>query len=274
MAEPFGIDSLSVEPQDAATRVRDNWLVVKHEVADEASKHGRDPAEIKIVGVTKYVDAAITQWLVAAGCHDLGENRPQHLWAKAAELTPVPSTQDSDTDEDQSICWHQIGHLQRNKVRRLLRSTSGSLFVHAVDNAALLQVLAEEAERQQCDVDVLIEVNISDEEAKTGLPAKKLGEFWDDSHDRITKAMHSAATGSGGVRIRGLMAMAGWGTDALAAQTQFRQLRELRDRLQSEWGLTMPELSMGMSGDFPAAIAEGATMVRIGSRLFAGLRSD
>jgi pyridoxal phosphate enzyme (YggS family) len=226
-------------------QIKSNWQRVLAEVTEATEAVGRDPASVRIVGVSKYVDVETTALLIDAGCHDLGENRPQQLWQKAEALV-----------DRSPLRWHMIGHVQTNKVRRMLRHNP---LIHSIDSERLLQVIADEAAKQNRTVEGLLEVNISGDENKTGLPADQIGELLlnaDPTH----------------VRIRGLMAMAGWGTEAGEAARQFQAVAELRDRLQSETQKSLPELSMGMSGDFREAIAAGATMVRIGSALFEGIR--
>ena len=215
---------------------------VLEEVAAACDDVGRDPGDVTVVGVSKYVDAADTAELVRAGCKDLGESRPQVMWAKAE------SPEIGGVDP---VRWHMIGHLQRNKVARTLRYP---VVVHSVDSERLLSAIDDSATKAEVAVSVLVEVNPSGDADKTGLSSEDatrlIGSF--DS-DRVS--------------IDGLMAMAGWGTDVDAARRQFAAVRELRDRIATD-ARPLRELSMGMSGDFPAAISEGATMVRIGSRLW------
>lgn len=234
--------------QEAATRqVAENWRRVVDAVHDAAIAADRDPAGITIVGVSKYVDAATTRLLVAAGCHDLGESRPQALWTKAAEVT------------DPNLRWHMIGHLQRNKVRRTLPVVS---LIHSIDSVRLAETIHAEAEASGRIVQGLLEVNISRDEAKHGFAAEAVP----DAVEQVSRLPN--------LRIRGLMAMAAEEGDSAAARANFEDLRRLRDRLL-ERGLpenvSLDELSMGMSGDFVEAIAAGATILRIGSRLFEGL---
>jgi len=226
-------------------RILANWLQVQADVADACKSADRDVDDVTIVGVTKYVDAATTAMLVDAGCPTLGENRPQVLWQKA----------ESEEFASLDVNWHMIGHVQRNKLRRMLRYRP---MIHSVDSPRLLDAIADEANSLIEPIRVLLEVNISGEEAKTGMDAETLTQLL------LREPMP-------GVQICGLMAMAGWGTDASEAQRQFAKVRKLRDELSAKSGLGLNELSMGMSGDFVAAIAEGATMVRIGSRLFDGV---
>ncbi|KLU05161.1 alanine racemase domain protein [Rhodopirellula islandica] len=240
---------MACDEATAKSLIADNWNAVRQSVSETAERCGRSPDSVRVVGVTKYVDAEITDWLVEAGCHDLGENRPQLLESKFQTL------------DNSTIRWHQIGNLQRNKVRRLLPAEP---LVHAIASERLLAALHNESLLQSRSIAGLIEINVSEEEAKTGLPIEQLEPLlvhWRDL----------AAASDSGLQIQGLMAMAGWGTDEAAAAKQFGKLRELRDRMESATGISLPELSMGMSGDYPAAIAEGATLVRIGTRLFQGV---
>ena len=183
-------------------------------------------------------------WLVA---FDFGEGRPQELWNKAAGLT------------DLAIRWHLIGHLQRNKVERTLPLVS---MIHSVDSLRLLGAINAAAEASDRTIPVLLEVNISGDTAKHGFAPSEMPE-------RLAEI-----PGFTRVQIRGLMAMAGLDGDADCARRDFRNLRELRDRLcQMPGGAGLTELSMGMSGDFEIAVEEGATIVRIGSALFEAIES-
>ncbi len=258
MADPIDKTQMQCPAKEAPNRIAENWRRVSSEVATATRTAGRDPSEVRVVGVSKYVDAEITSWLVEAGCCDLGENRPQALQQKYEWFAQQRS------DLAANLRWHQIGHLQRNKVRSLL--ASGAM-IHSIDSERLLNEVAEEATRQAISVDVLIEINVSGEAAKTGLPPAELSGLLDRYCSR--RAAHESPTC--GVHVLGLMAMAGWGTDLDQARPQFARLRELRDQIAAQTGFALNELSMGMSGDYEAAIAEGATMVRIGSNLFTGV---
>ncbi|TWU43749.1 Pyridoxal phosphate homeostasis protein [Novipirellula aureliae] len=231
-----------IEPTIIA-RLRQNWQTVRSEVAAAAVSANREPSAVQIIGVSKYVDAEATLALVEAGCNQLGENRPQLLWKKNEQIV-FPN----------DIRWHLIGHIQRNKLRRSLPFEP---IIHSVDSPRLLAAIAAEAVAQSRVIKVLVEVNISGDEAKTGLSPEQVERLLLDRPQQ-------------GAQIIGMMAMAGWGSEREEAKIQFSQTRQLRDDLQKKHSLPLPELSMGMSGDFNEAIAEGATMVRIGSRLFEG----
>lgn len=225
-------------------RIADNWRGIEQKVREAAIASAREPESVRIIGVSKYVGQELTRALTNAGCRDLGESRPQVMWQKADSLLDV-----------QPLAWHIIGHLQRNKVRRSLRYLP---LIHSVDSMRLIDAIAEEAMLQGVCVKVLLEVNISGDQAKTGFLPGEVG--------AVLESMPRE-----GVQVQGLMAMAGWGSDPDAARRQFDDTRDLRDHLQSVTGQKLPELSMGMSGDYQEAIRAGATMVRIGSVLFEGV---
>jgi pyridoxal phosphate enzyme (YggS family) len=228
----------------AAERIAANLAHVRERIAAAAARSGRNAAAITLVAATKYVTSDLAAAVVAAGCHDLGESRPQELWAKSAAL-PAPA-----------IRWHLIGHLQRNKLRRTLPLVH---LVHSVDSERLLVAINEEAKLAGRVVPVLLEVNISGDASKTGLPPEAL------------EPLVAEAATLEYVELRGLMGMASLEGDDAAARRDFINLRELRDRLaQNASNPTLADLSMGMSGDFEIAIEEGATIVRLGSILFEG----
>lgn len=227
--------------------LQSNYDAVCERIQAAAAAAHRDASEITLVGVTKYADVETTRDFVAAGCTDLGESRPQMLWPKAAALADLP------------VRWHQIGHLQRNKLRKTLPLVS---LIHSVDSIRLLQAIdtlqGELAPDEQKPI--LLEVNTSGDEAKHGFTPANVNL----AIDEVFQCRH--------VRLRGLMCMAGLGSSPVEARRDFAELRQLRDRLNDSYpdiGLT--DLSMGMSGDFEEAIAEGATLIRVGSVLFEGV---
>ncbi len=228
-----------------AEQIKANYDRVVQRVTSAAMAGGRDVNDITIVGVTKYVSKELAADLVDAGCTNLGESRPQVLVEKASEL---PQT---------SIRWHMIGHLQRNKVGKTLQHAS---LIHSVDSLRLATAINRLAEQQNKVADILLEVNVSGEEAKHGIGPDQLA-------DLLTQVKEL-----GSLSVNGLMCMAGLGSGESETRQQFATLRQLRDGLadQASEKHSMCELSMGMSGDFELAIAEGATMIRIGSILFEG----
>jgi pyridoxal phosphate enzyme (YggS family) len=235
--------------------VADNLARVRERIADAAVRAGRSPSDVTLVGVTKYIDARAAADLVRAGCLDLGESRPQELWKKFDELSQMEGLAGR-------IRWHLIGHLQRNKIRRTLPLVS---MIHSVDSERLLAAIQEAAEAAQHDeasrgrvVKILLEVNTSGEAAKHGI-----------SPDDVQLLLANAQTCSH-IEVCGLMTMAALGGGPVVAARNFAALRELRDRLRpiAPTNVRLTELSMGMSGDFEVAIAEGATIVRVGSALW------
>lgn len=229
-----------------ASRIADNIARIRDRIEAAAIRAHRDAASIRLVAVTKYVDAATAALVLEAGCQDLGESRPQELWSKAAAF------------ELAGARWHLIGRLQRNKVRRTLPLVD---LIHSVDSERLLAEIDAEASQMGLPPRVLLEVNCSGESAKQGFAA--------DDVRRLLPSLDRYAR----VHVAGLMTMAPLEGDENAARATFAALRELRDELafQAPGNVELRELSMGMSGDFEAAIAEGATIVRIGSSLFEGV---
>lgn len=233
---------------ETARRLAENLETVRRRIAEAARRAGRDPAQVRLVAVTKYVSAETVRRLVEAGCRALGESRPQQLWAKAAALADLP------------IEWHLVGHLQRNKV---LRTLPLAAWIHSVDSVRLLETIDRAAAELALRPKVLLEVHISGEATKQGFAAEEL------------EGVVAEAARFAHVEVRGLMGMAGLEGGLDAARRQFARLRALRDRLRQVCpsSIELAELSMGMSGDYEAAIAEGATLVRVGSALFEGIAS-
>ena len=221
----------------------DNLNRVQSEIAAACRRAGRLPSEVKLVAVTKYAELTEVRRLTELGVVDLGESRPQQLSERADQLSA-------------GVQWHFIGHLQRNKVKPVL---SHAVLIHSVDSLRLLERISAVAEEMSLRPRVLLEVNVSGETSKNGISNDELRSQWD-----VFQAVPN-------VEITGLMTMAPLADDPETARPVFRQLRLLRDELtiRSLSHVKLTELSMGMSGDFAIAIEEGATLIRIGSRLFA-----
>ena len=226
-------------------RLADNLQRVTAEIAAACSRAGRSPNEVTLVAVTKYTELVWIRRLLELGVRNLGESRPQQLLERAEQL---PS----------DVHWHMIGHLQRNKVKPVLPR---SVLIHSVDSLRLLERISALAAELSLRPRVLLEVNVSGEASKDGLLVSELTAQWD------------AFQALPNVDVAGLMTMAPLADDPAAARPMFRALRQLRDELAARAAahVKLTELSMGMSGDFEVAIEEGATLVRIGSRLFEGL---
>jgi hypothetical protein len=238
--------------------IADNLHRVQERIARAAESAGRRAEEVLLVGVTKYVDTRATAELIAAGCTDLGESRPQELWKKAELLPGEFASAGGDLAATRSIHWHLIGHLQRNKVARTLPLVT---LIHSVDSERLLAEInsARQAAGDNLPpVPVLLEVNTSGEPAKHGLAPNDV------------EGLLISASRYEYILVRGLMTMAALEGGAAIAARNFASLRELRNRLKRNApnNVTLDELSMGMSDDFEIAIREGATIIRIGSLLW------
>lgn len=210
---------------------------------------GRDPAGVTLVAVSKTFPVAAIREAAAAGVTTFGESRIQEALPKIAALADLPG-----------LTWHLVGYLQRNKAAKAVGTFA---LIHSVDTIALaerLDRLARLAGERGIVQDVLIEVNVAGEATKHGVAPSEAA------------ALVAAAGACTHLRVRGLMGMAPYSDDPETARPHFRRLAALaRDIAQNApEGVTMETLSMGMSDDFEVAIEEGATLVRIGTRLFGG----
>ncbi len=228
-------------------RLRDNLAAVRELMAVAAKKAGRALDEVRLVAVTKYVESETARMLLELGVHDLAESRPQAFWQKADDL--------ADATE---IRWHFVGHLQRNKLRRTLPRVH---LLHSADSLRLLAELNEFGIEQTTTLPVLLEVNTSGDSTKHGFAAAEM--------ENVLQEVATFAR----VQVRGLMTMAALEGGADVARENFSALRELQDRLRATAPpqVMLDELSMGMSDDFPIAIEERATLIRVGSALFEGV---
>lgn len=215
---------------------------VRQRIAIAAERAGRDPATVRLIAVTKGVDAARVDEAIAAGARDIGENRVQEASAKRAQVGGAAT-------------WHLIGHLQTNKARR-----AAGIFdvVHSVDSERIARALSADRSAAR-PIAVLIEVELTGIAGRTGARPDAVAEL-----ARGMAAMED-------LQLKGLMTIAPPVADPSEAKPFFSRLRSLRDELGHDLGLPLPELSMGMSRDFEAAVEEGATMVRLGTALFGGM---
>lgn len=214
---------------------------VRQRIIDAAIAATRDPSQITLIAVGKTFPAEIVSEAVAAGAGDLGENRVQETVAKKPLVPPAR--------------WHLIGPLQRNKAKAAIETFD---VIHTLDRQELadrLQTLLLEY-HPESRLEVLLEINV-------GCESQKAGALPDEAEDLLRHALACDR-----LDVRGLMAIPPWGDDPEASRPYFRALRELRDDLQQIVQVPLPELSMGMSHDFEIAIAEGATMVRVGTAIF------
>ncbi|MCH2115417.1 MAG: YggS family pyridoxal phosphate-dependent enzyme [Pirellulales bacterium] len=231
---------------DIQSILADNLNRVRERIARATENAGREMGSVQLVGVTKYVDTTVTSALLTAGCREVGESRPQQLWAKAA----APKLAGAH--------WHLIGHLQRNKVAATLPHVD---LIHSVDSLRLLKAIDTSAQQQGKQARVLLEVNCSGDIEKHGMTENSL------------KALLPQLPEYKATEVCGLMTMAARGGSEQVATRNFATLRTLRDDVAAECPpeVKLTELSMGMSHDFEVAIHEGATIVRIGSLLVEGV---
>ncbi len=200
------------------------------------ARAGRLRRELTLLAVTKTLPAAVLEEAYALGLREFGENYVQEFEAKACVAAGLPNAR-----------FHLIGHLQSNKSRH-----AAELFdvIETVDSVRRARRLDEAPHRQPGPMEVLIEVKLAPEEAKSGAAPEEL------------PALIEAICGLAGLRLAGLMTMPPWSDDPESSRPYFRRLRELAEQLH------LPQLSMGMSGDFEVAIEEGATEIRVGTALF------
>ena len=214
-------------------------------MADAAHRAGREPAEIRLIGASKRVPAEVLLEALQCGLTDLGENRVQEAEAKIDRVL--------EASEGRHPTWHLIGPLQSNKAARAARRFDR---VHSVDRAEIAHALAKHSGAAGRRLPVLIEVNVSGEASKFGVAPEHLDE------------LATQVAGLSSLALDGLMTLGPTPAPGAQARPAFARLRELRDRAERAVGHRLPELSMGMSGDFEAAIEEGSTMVRVGTALF------
>jgi hypothetical protein len=220
--------------------VAENLELVREQVAQAAAKVGRAVDEIQLIAITKTHAVERVREAIEAGQTLFGESRVQEARVKIPEL---PS----------NLRWHFVGHLQKNKIRHVL-----PLFelIHSVDSFSLAQEINRIAEDEGMHPRVLLEVNVAGEGSKFGFPPDKLRQDME------------ALLALSRLSIEGLMTIPPLAKQAEASREYFADLRELRDRLETEFQMKLPHLSMGMTNDFPVAVEEGATLARVGTAIF------
>jgi pyridoxal phosphate enzyme (YggS family) len=229
--------------------------LIRERIAVAAGRAGRDPAEVRLIGVTKTHPPETVAQALVAGLADVGENRVQEAEAKIEALAA----------ERQRLTWHLIGHLQTNKAKK-----AAALFdwVHSVDSLRVARVLSRErVALDRPPLSVLLQINVSGEASKEGFDLNS----WERRPPALDAFVAEAEqlVALPGLRVCGLMMIAPFGDEPEAARPHFASTRQLRDILASRLGQTdWSQLSMGMTDDFPVAIEEGATIVRIGRAIF------
>ncbi|MCW5953388.1 MAG: YggS family pyridoxal phosphate-dependent enzyme [Propionibacteriaceae bacterium] len=220
---------------------RRNLALVEQRIADACARAGRERSQVRLLPVSKTVDEPRLRAAIAAGMHGVGENKVQEAKAKAAALADIPD-----------LSWSVIGHLQTNKAKDVVAFADE---FQALDSLRLAESLDRRLQAAGRGLDVFVQVNTSDEESKYGLPPEQVAD--------VLAALPQFTS----LRMRGLMTLAVFSPDTEAVRACFVRLRVLRDRLRERFD-GLDELSMGMSGDYPLAIEEGATVVRVGQAIF------
>jgi pyridoxal phosphate enzyme (YggS family) len=234
--------------------IADNVNRVREIIAAACARAGRDPASVTLVAVSKTHPALAVDEAAAAGVQHFGENRVEEA------VTKIPAVK---AMTDRPITWHMIGHVQSRKAKDVL-----PLFqvVHSVDTVKLAEKLSREVVARGGALDVLLEVNISGEASKAGFAAHG---WQSDAGVRETLTQEIVQVMSlPGLRVRGFMTMAPIVPEMEQARPVFAGLAALRASLAESLHVPLPDLSMGMTDDYPVAIEEGATLVRIGRALF------
>ncbi|EKT4561009.1 YggS family pyridoxal phosphate-dependent enzyme [Pseudomonas putida] len=215
----------------------DNLSAISARIASAAQAAGRDPASVQLLAVSKTKPASAIREIHAAGVRDVGENYLQEALTKQQALSDLP------------LIWHFIGPIQSNKTKAIAEHFD---WVHSVDRLKIAQRLSEQRPAGLAPLNLCLQVNVSGEDSKSGCAPADL------------PALAQAVAGLPNLRLRGLMAIPEPTDDRAAQEAAFAHLRQLQESL----GLGLDTLSMGMSHDLEAAIAQGATWVRIGTALF------
>lgn len=227
---------------------------VRDQIHAACRKAGRSPDEVTLVAVSKTHSADTVLTAVSAGLQHFGENRVEEATGKIAQVRQLA---------DRPVTWHMIGHVQSRKARDL---PGWFALVHSIDTTRLADKLSRALAESGQTMDVLLEMNVSGEASKAGFAAHN----WRSSETIRTQLAGAldAVARLPNIQVRGLMTMAPIAEDPETVRWVFADLRELRDWLARSTGIALPELSMGMTDDFPVAIEEGATLIRIGRALF------
>lgn len=220
--------------------ITENLAILRQKIEETCKRSGRNTADIKLIAVSKYF--GVDKILEAKNCGltDFGENRAQELTLKYEKL-------------GDSVTWHFIGSLQKNKVKYVVKAAE---LIHSVDSLELVEEINSRAEKLGTAQNILLEVKTSEEETKSGLETE---------NEILTLVKRCSELNN--INLKGLMTMAPLTEDSDIIRKSFRDLRNLKDRINNK-GYNITELSMGMTSDFEIAIEEGATMIRIGSAIF------
>jgi len=237
--------------------IKERYESVNERIASAANKAGRSASNIHLIAVTKHATVDEVRQLIDLGHSDFGENRLQHFTQLAVQIEEYVGRRKElgEPDLANSIRWHFIGHLQRNKCRRVLPLTR---LIHTLDSLRLAEEIQEVAEKRNQVIEVLLQTNISRERQKTGIAPAAVGYLL----EQLATMPH--------IKPRGMMCMAPAGEDPEESRPIFTRCQELFEemKLDKHSGDAFNILSMGMSNDFEIAIECGANIVRVGSALF------
>ena len=225
--------------------ISENIAAVEKEIDDVCKKSGRDRSEVTLIAVSKTKPIEMIEEAYNTGCRDFGENKVQELVDKYEQLP-------------KDIRWHMIGHLQRNKVKYIVDKV---FLIHSVDSVRLAEEISKEAIKKNVSVNILIEVNVAQETTKFGLTCEEVEQMVRD----IAKLPN--------VNIKGLMTIAPIVDNPEENKQYFQKLKKIAVDIRAKNidNVSMDILSMGMTGDYQTAVAEGATYVRVGTGIF-GIR--
>ena len=224
------------------TSIKENITTVEEIIAEECKKAGRSVDDVTLMAVSKTKPVEMLREAYEYGCRDFGENKVQELLDKY-EVMP------------KDIRWHMIGHLQRNKVKYIVDKV---YLIHSVDSLRLAEEISKEAIKKNVCVNILVEVNVANEESKFGTTCEE-----------VMQLVHEIAQ-LPNICIKGLMTIAPFVEDAEENRAYFQKLKKISVDIMEENNdnINMGVLSMGMTGDYPVAVSEGATYVRVGTGIF------
>ncbi len=233
-------------------RLSENIKNIYRRMSHAAMRAGREPHDVRLIGVTKNVEAGVVAKALEIGLRDFGENRVQEFQQKLSDVRGLLGAPPGGPLKGYRPRWHMIGHLQRNKAK-----TAVELFdlIHSVDSEELAETLDRSAEKIGKKQKILIQVKLSEEETKYGILRKNILELFYSLRDM------------GHLKVEGLMTIPPFFDDPEKVRPYFRELKAIRDSAEA-MGFSLRELSMGMSHDFEVAIEEGATLVRVGTAIF------
>jgi len=239
------------------SKIFDRLKQIRENIADARARADKDVDEVKMVVVTKTVPLASVKEVIELGYTELGENRVQRLKQLSGEVAELLGEADGEVGGPKKVHWHMIGHLQRNKVKQVLKISS---MIHSVDTLRLAEEINSAGGKLGMKPDILLQVNCSGEPQKYGVP--------------VGAATHLAEQflTMENLRLVGLMTMAPLTMDKDVVRACFVRAKELFEEIKGEGlvGSEFSQLSMGMSQDYEIAVEEGATILRIGSAIFAG----